>query len=195
MIRMPTATPAAAMLKSGAPLMGWIRFGLIQVEGEEAKHHAWNRGKDLERRLEQASRPGLRVLREIDRGPDTERSGDQHRHSGDDQGAHHQRADVIQAAAREPAIGPQGGGVNLHRERKRVADQCEDDRGADDDREHRRSHEKAMDRPLASPSTWIEAQIGDGESRRQGLRGHQPWPAAAVHAERVFSSSSLLSAM
>ena len=103
-IRMPTASPAPAMLNSG------VEPGQIVIDErraqdrqrEEAEHDARDRGQDLEDRLDRSAHARARVLGEEDRRAQAEGRGDEHRDDRDDQRAGDERRDVEVARARLP---------------------------------------------------------------------------------------------
>src|SRR3546814_5868720 len=74
-----------------------------ELKGEEAQHHAGDAREDLQDRLEDLAHPGPGVFREVDRRPEAQGCSHRHGDHGDEQGARHDRLDVVHAAAWEPA--------------------------------------------------------------------------------------------
>ena len=104
-MRMPTASPADAMFDSGAPVSGWTMFGLIQVRAKKPRTTLGIEARISRIGLRRRRTRGAGVLGEVDPGSEPERRRHEHRHAADDERAGHDRADVVHAATREPAVG------------------------------------------------------------------------------------------
>ena len=151
-------------------------IGADDPEREEPHHDAGDARERLEDRLQQTARARPREFREVERGTEPQRGGDEHRDPRHDDRAGDDRLDIELAESREPSLGPEARDLDLPQEVERPARKAQDDREADQDREEGRGEEQPPHRPLFPKPSRVTPKRLD----RDPLRDH--------HLRHVVSS-------
>ena len=195
MIMMPITPPAASALLGDASMPS-VRPEAADKRcdgqhGEEAVDDRRDAGEDFQHRLDDGAKALVRIFRQVDRGQDPGRHGDDHCQQRDDEGAEQHR-DHAECALPSDLVGADGD-LRLpaeteqelrHRhageELQRFIDEREDDPGRREDGDQRREYHEpgdgALDAVARAETRLDRADTEEGTDRAECRddRDHRP---------------------